>query len=193
VQLASELGTSRGTVRDAVRLLTDDGLVEVHPHRGTFVVSLTMDRVRDLYELKLQLEPMATRQGIENGSLLSAEVRAHLAEHVAAMRQAAKDGDFAAAVHQEREIHETLWSHGHNQLALSYLNAIHLQTKQILTAARSDDVDTLVWDAEFHARLVDAVLTGDPGVAEKATVDHLIHSRDRLQLKLEAQLAEDTT
>jgi len=190
VHLAEQLGTSRGTVRDAIRQLADDGLVEVTPHRGAFVAALSLDRVRDLYELKLQLEPLATRQGVETGALLTRTIRSELKGHVQKMRAAARKGNFRDSVHHEREIHEILWSHGRNTLALSYLHSIHLQTKQILTAARSDDQETLEWDADFHAQLVEAALSGDPQRAEEETVAHLTFSRDRLLQRLAATLGE---
>jgi len=190
VHLAEQLGTSRGTVRDAIRMLADDGLVEVFPHRGAFVAALSLARVRDLYELKLQLEPLATRQGVETGALLTEDVRQDLMNHVQQMRAAAHQGDFRMSVHHEREIHEILWSHGRNTLALSYLHSIHLQTKQILTAARSEDQGTLEWDADFHAALVDAALSGDPQRAEEAAIEHLTFSRDRLLQRLAEKLAD---
>ena len=56
VQLAASLGVSRNTLREALRALTEQGLVTHHPHRGVVVTDLTADDIADLYELRRVVE-----------------------------------------------------------------------------------------------------------------------------------------
>jgi GntR family transcriptional regulator, gluconate operon transcriptional repressor len=60
-RLAGQLGVSRGPVRDALRLLTAEGLVRDEPRRGTFVVQLTAQDVLDIYDLRIAVETAAVR------------------------------------------------------------------------------------------------------------------------------------
>lgn len=60
-RLAGQLGVSRGPVRDALRLLTAEGLVRDEPRRGTFVVRLTEQDVADIYDLRIAVETAAVR------------------------------------------------------------------------------------------------------------------------------------
>ena len=61
------MGVSRGTAREALRLLHQEGaLVEIIPHRGAFVIKLTVERAREIYTLRALLEPYAVRVAMEN-------------------------------------------------------------------------------------------------------------------------------
>ena len=55
-ELAERFGVSRLPVRDALLRLEAQGLVHVYPNRGAFVISLSADEVREIYEMRLLLE-----------------------------------------------------------------------------------------------------------------------------------------
>ena len=60
-RIAEQLDISRGPVREAFKLLRAEGLLNEEPRRGTFVVSLTADDVREIYGLRAALESRAAR------------------------------------------------------------------------------------------------------------------------------------
>jgi GntR family transcriptional regulator, gluconate operon transcriptional repressor len=60
-KIAEQLNISRGPVREAFKLLRAEGLLNEEPRRGTFVVSLTAQDVRDIYGLRAALEGRAAR------------------------------------------------------------------------------------------------------------------------------------
>jgi DNA-binding GntR family transcriptional regulator len=60
-KIAEQLAISRGPVREAFKLLRAEGLLMEEPRRGTFVVSLTSDDVREIYGLRAALEGRAAR------------------------------------------------------------------------------------------------------------------------------------
>src|SRR5206468_10061782 len=60
-RIAEQLNVSRGPVREAFKLLRAEGLLEEEPRRGTFVVSLTADDVREIYGLRAAIEGRAAR------------------------------------------------------------------------------------------------------------------------------------
>jgi DNA-binding GntR family transcriptional regulator len=60
-ELADALGISRGSVREALRRLAGDGLVEFEVNRGFFVADLGLDRVLERLEARLHLEPVLAR------------------------------------------------------------------------------------------------------------------------------------
>src|SRR5579884_2395332 len=59
VQLSRELGVSRPPLREAMRLLQQEGLLSLQPRRGTFVAPLTAEDVREIYSLRAALEALA--------------------------------------------------------------------------------------------------------------------------------------
>ncbi|MDR0345783.1 MAG: GntR family transcriptional regulator [Nocardiopsaceae bacterium] len=63
-EIAEQLGVSTTPVREALRDLATEGLVVFDPHRGALVKSLDIDVVRELYELRITLEPLMVRRVI---------------------------------------------------------------------------------------------------------------------------------
>src|ERR1019366_5174627 len=59
--LAAEMGTSRGPIRDALRVLEQEGLVITSPRRGTRVASLTTADALEILAIREALEPVAVR------------------------------------------------------------------------------------------------------------------------------------
>ena len=65
VALATELNTSRGTVREALRTLAVGGLIEAIPHRGVFVTQLSVRATWEITSMRALLEPYAARLALE--------------------------------------------------------------------------------------------------------------------------------
>src|ERR1700749_4966935 len=70
-QIADQLQTSRGPVRDALFLLRAEGLVRDGPRRGSFVVQLTAQDVREIYDLRAAVETQAVRLLLQRGDELA--------------------------------------------------------------------------------------------------------------------------
>jgi DNA-binding GntR family transcriptional regulator len=86
--IAEEFGVSRNTVREALRLLRNDGLVVHQLNKGVIVRSITAEDVRDIYVVRRTLELRA----IDDSSVASNELLAALPEAVAESEAAAERG-----------------------------------------------------------------------------------------------------
>lgn len=64
MELTEELGMSATPIREALRLLQADKLVEYRPHRGIVVSSISSARIVEAFELRMELEPLATRLAV---------------------------------------------------------------------------------------------------------------------------------
>ena len=96
-----QMATSRSPVREAVRKLEHEGLLEYVPRRGTIVVGLSRDDVADAYQLRAHLE--AYGAGLA-ATRASEEQLAQLLEMIERMRQSAADDDISTLVrHVERD------------------------------------------------------------------------------------------
>jgi len=67
-QIAAELKIGRTPVREAMRALAQDGLLEIVPARGTFVRSISDNQLRELYEVRQALEGQAAELAARNGA-----------------------------------------------------------------------------------------------------------------------------
>lgn len=87
-ELAEVLEMSPMPIREALRLLDSVGLVENIPHRGARVTELSIDDLREVYEARLALEPLAVRHAAEKFTSADAALaRERLEAHVKAYRQ----------------------------------------------------------------------------------------------------------
>ena len=59
--ICGQFGVSRTPVREALKNLEAEGLVEIIPNRGAFVVGLSKDDIRDIYIIRMQNEMQAVR------------------------------------------------------------------------------------------------------------------------------------
>jgi DNA-binding GntR family transcriptional regulator len=80
-EVAGTLGLSATPVREAIRLLQAEGLLESRPHFAAVVKEFSLDRIAEVYRLRCQLEPLAARLAAEHATLADiAEIeRAHKA------------------------------------------------------------------------------------------------------------------
>ncbi|HLA16885.1 MAG TPA: GntR family transcriptional regulator [Candidatus Limnocylindrales bacterium] len=185
VRLADELGTSRGTVREALRTLEDQGLVDVMPHKGSFVSRVTKRKARELYELRGVLEAYAVRLAVE-ADAFDGQAGDVLREMLRDFEMTARRGDPMETIAAERALHRQIWSGSDNELLHELMKTLALQTRRLLLYNKvfrgSPDEEIAT-----HRELVEAVLTGDPARAEDAVRDHIAQSAQRVL----SQMPED--
>jgi DNA-binding GntR family transcriptional regulator len=111
LQLSKEFGTSRAPVREAARLLENQGLVVSSPRRGFFVRTLTADEMREIYDLRICLEMHAA--GIAMNRISDEEIDA-LARQVARLHASADDGSIEKQIFEDFAFHRMLCKAGGN-------------------------------------------------------------------------------
>ncbi|MET8151035.1 GntR family transcriptional regulator [Actinoplanes sp. NPDC049668] len=155
-QLTRRLGISRAPLREALRLLAQQGLVEHIPRRGVRVATLSDDDVRELYEVRDVLERHAVA-GIPPGADLSA-LRAALE----VMRKATEAGDRLAIADAHRHFHVAVVALGGNrQLSALYESVlVRLQLYMAVNLRREAEVAEPSDGVHRHERLFAAVAEG---------------------------------
>jgi len=167
--LAEALGVSRTPLREALRRLAAEGLVEFHPNRGATVATLTAKDVRAAYEARLAFEPGAARlAAVRRPVAQIAALRAALADQrastaIPAAYAASRAFHLALAHASENEylirLAEALWGPGLAQ-AIYELQAVRLPAR-------------LATDLAEHERIAEAIERGDPDLAEALTRHHI--------------------
>jgi len=104
-EIAERLGLSRGTVREALRRLEQEGLVVSQPHRGVFIASLNADDAAEIFSLRQLLEAFAVRLAIPYLDDAAAD---RLRKIVDDMTAAAEAGDRLGHHRQDLLFHEQL-------------------------------------------------------------------------------------
>jgi DNA-binding GntR family transcriptional regulator len=176
IRLAEELEISRGTVREALRALEDQGLVEVVPHRGSFVSRVTRKTARDVYELRAVLEAYAVRLSVERGWFAGSGGRV-VEDRLAALESAAAMRDRMAVIEAERALHREMWTHCGNDQLLAFMGILQVQTRRLLMfnrAFRSEPEE----EVREHRELVATLLRGEADAAETAIRAHVVRAAE---------------
>jgi DNA-binding GntR family transcriptional regulator len=189
VHLADRMGTSRSTVREASRTLAEQGLVEVFPHRGVIVARLTARRAREIFTLRAELESYAVRLAVERGAFSSEERRAHELA-LEQLESAVSGGNHFEVAEADMQFHEVLARASNHSLLLETLAGLRLRMRQaiVFTKVLGSDIET---ETVTHQRILEAVHSGNAGVAARAIHDHITQSGQLLVAKLSQGEKED--
>lgn len=172
--LAERWQVSPTPLRESLKRLAADGLVELTPHGSARVAPLSLDDAREVYELRLQLEPQALRRSVER---TDADHRATVDAAYDALTEVT---DVTSAVSAHQAFHAALLARCDSRwlLRLTALLAEHAQRYATASAAgRGGSADAL---AE-HRALRDAVRAGDAPGAEAQLTAHLERSLEVLR------------
>ena len=171
-RLTERFGISRPPLREALRMLEQEGLIERRPRRGTIVTALDADDVREIYTLRWALERLAIELvlPVEDPSLLE-PLRAAVAD----MKSAAAAGDREALLEANMAFHLALCSlPGHRRLLRAYESLI--QQLRLCMAMNLRFREQLYGDPEDsvrrHQRLLDLIEAGDVPAVHREIETH---------------------
>ena len=171
--LAAQFSVSRGPIRDAFKQLEREGLARGRG-RGVYVVGLSSEGIRDLYDLRKVLELLAIS---ETADRASAEQFAQLHACVAQMRRAAREDDHETFADADVAFHGLLFSISANHWLADVWNQYLPILATILQSAVGQEVQ-LHQSAEDHNTLLELIQAGGDRAADEAS-DHIDRSRDR--------------
>jgi len=184
-QLAQMLGVSKTPVREALIALTSSGLVISSPNHGVTVRELSPTDVRQIYEVRLLLEPWAVARTTQRRSAHDLErMRAALDKAENLLPDAPRDAldrDMSRTISlANREVHREFYSGCGNDLVIRRLEEL-----QDLTALSTVSVlwrKWPTWEAELaeHTMIYKMVEAGDHESAQRLVTDHIRNTLTRL-------------
>jgi GntR family transcriptional regulator of gluconate operon len=180
--MAERFGVSRGPVRDALRQLELEGLVETRK-RGVYVRGLSEDDIVELYAVRGALEGLAVREAIARWATAD---WAPLDWAVARMREAAGNSDAAAFGAADLDFHSGFYGLGANRrLAATWALHRPLFAAMLAVTNTGRDLEPIAQD---HADLAATVRAGEIEPALAALAVHLDGSCQRMRTVLAARL-----
>jgi len=177
--LANQFAVSRGPIRDALRQLEQEGLVE-RQRRGVISKALTRRDVDELYSLRVALETLALRTAMER---VTSPADWDLAERlVEQMREAAKRDRADELGVIDMQFHGQFYELSQHTRLLSVWE--NYRPMFLVMLGRRNRLPVT---AEAHAKLLEAARSGDQDMAVDMLKSHLHESRGRLLDTLELQ------
>jgi DNA-binding GntR family transcriptional regulator len=165
--VASELGVSTTPVREALRQLASEGIVELDAHRGAVVRSVDLNEMLEIYDLRALLEPrcmeMAAQQ-ISAGDLARAEDL---------QLQMDAEDDLDAWAHLNREFHQLLCTSVNAPRLVSILQGLHAANPLYVSVGLRSASRPLEAGNRGHREILAALKERDPQAAVKASRAHI--------------------
>lgn len=179
LKLAEDLGVSSTPVREALRLLVSERLVEFSPRRGMTVVQLSADDLDDLVAVRAGLEAMAIRF---KGGRITAEEGILLERCLDECEQAIDQSDIAMWRRKDSEFHQLLVAMSKSPRLVSLYESLLYQA-DIMVVYNPRHADTLREALAEHRELIRQLTKGDASRSEEALRKHWERSRERLHRK----------
>lgn len=177
--LATGLGISKTPVREALLRLQGEGLVQVHPQRGSFVFSLDETGVRDVCRFREIIECAALGEAMQSDG---SGLRKRLERNIEQMARAHETHDLAALPRLDQAFHEAIVSACRNP----YLQGSYSLVAHKIRALRSrlpEENERVGHCQANHERIVEAVRSADVKRSQTLLAEHI---RDTLQSYLAA-------
>jgi DNA-binding GntR family transcriptional regulator len=186
-RIAEQLNVSRGPVREAFKLLRSEGFLLEEPRRGTFVVRLSVDDVREIYGLRAAIEGSAARllAGRQDPAAV-AELQALLSS----IDAAAKAGDAPAVYRQDLAFHDAVCRLSGN----SRLHEVFARYVPMLRALLHVDErmqGSLTEIADRHRPIMDAIEAGDVDGAMTHAEHHCDYAGELIAMFLDSMPARN--
>jgi len=174
--IARQMATSRSPVREAVRKLEHEGLLEYVPRRGTIVVGLSRDDVADAYQLRAHLEAYGARLAATRASKTQL---ARLLEMIERMCQSAADDDLEELVAADVEFHRLVCEASSSRRLLQLWETLNPARWTLVSGLRATDL-SLEQIAERHRPILAALQSRKPDHAENIIRSHILELGERV-------------
>lgn len=183
-KLAEQYGISRTPLREALKVLASEGLVELKPRRGCYVTEISRRDLDDLFPLIAMLEGRCAAEAVSKAK--PADIAALKQIHDA-LEKAAHDERIEAFFEANQEFHRKVQELSGNRWLLQVIQDL----RKVLKLSRMHSLSLegrLQQSLDEHRLIMAAIAGGDAKRAEQLMHDHLLSGREALA-KMEAVAA----
>ncbi len=178
-ELCEQTGVSRTLIREALRQLESEHLVEAVPNRGLFVAKVSAKDAADLYGVRARLEAFAGRLVATSPP---EEVTHKLRRALDDLSFATQKEDLPKALQAKSDFYASLFAATGNDLLCEMLDNLHARTS-LLRATTLSAPGRAKASLKEIAKIVRAIEKGDPDAAADACADH-VNSAAKIALKI---------
>jgi DNA-binding GntR family transcriptional regulator len=180
-ELSEKLGVSRTPLREAIRNLEVEGLVESIPQKGSRVKILTRKDIVDVFELRIHLESLATLKSVPN---LSDKALNQLQDKQKSIKEATEKCDWREVDSLNKEFHSLLMSGGDNDRLFAMIDQLH-QVGSLIRLSTLSIPGRSQKAIEEHEEILKAAFAKDAELASALIRKHLETARNTLLSHIE--------
>ena len=170
--IAAELGVSRTPVREALRQLELEGLVNIIPNKGAYVTGITKKDIHDIYTIRSYLEGLCAKWACEN--ITNAQIE-ELEEILYLSDFHARRSHYSQLVEPDNKFHDLLYKASGSKILNHVLSDFHQYVERVrkITLSRPYRAEQ---SRKEHAAIVEAIKKRDKDLAEALAHEHMINT-----------------
>jgi DNA-binding GntR family transcriptional regulator len=176
VELAEQLGVSRTPVREALRRLAADGLVEVLPNRGARVAQWTTEDLEEIYDLRAMLESHGAARAAEHIDPAELPALRRLCAEMEACAERGRTRDLDRLAELNAELHRRIVDAAASPRLASLIAAV-VQVPLVMRTFQRYDADALQRSLGHHRELVAALAAQDGEWARSVMRSHVLAAK----------------
>jgi DNA-binding GntR family transcriptional regulator len=184
-QIAQRFDASRTPVREALRMLAAEGLVDMRPRRGAVVSTLSIERITEMFELAAEIEAMCVRLATYRMNALErAQIqRIHIESEDPVIRS-----NVDAYATYNLAFHEAIYRATHNSFMAEQALSLRARMAAFRRAQLFDRGRPTHSRAE-HGAIVEAIMMGDGDEAARRMRAHMLHAASAMERHVKAPVA----
>lgn len=170
--LGEKLGVSRTPVREALRQLELEGLVEIIPNKGARVTGITAKDIDDIYQIRYLLEGLSARWATEH---VTQEQLEKMEETLYLTEFHAQKGNFEQVYELDSQFHELMYEASGSKLLNHILSDFHMYVTRIRKVSLASSSRSR-YSTEEHREILNAIRERDADKAEECAHQHVMRT-----------------
>lgn len=175
--IGKEMGVSRTPVREAIRQLELEGLVQLIPNKGAFVTGISSKDVMDMYLIRAKLEGLCAAMAAEH---VTEEQLEKMEETILLSDFHVEKGNFEQVCQQDGEFHKLLYEASGSRILAHTLLDFHQYLQRVRMASVRQRKRTQPSTRE-HKEILEAIRKKDAADADRAAYQHIENTIENLK------------
>lgn len=182
IALAKKLGVSRTPVREALRQLEQEGLVEIYPNRGAYVKGITYKDVEDIFRIRARLEGLCAEMAV---SSITHEQLDKLDEIILLSKFYEEKKDMEHLLKMDSQFHEVLFESCGSKMLEHQLKDYHqyVQKARLRSLKRQERAKK---STQEHEEILLAIKDRDAKRADELATRHILNAIANIRLEHES-------
>ncbi|TVR20699.1 MAG: GntR family transcriptional regulator [Anaerolineaceae bacterium] len=171
LEIAADMGTSQGPVREALQRLERDGLVQRQARRATVVTDTTTAEIYEFFAIRSTIESFAIRRAIAN---MTPEYEKMLRSLTEDMRRAGEAGDMAGLVEYDMDFHRLICEWSGSPVLVNAWMPLYSQIQRFILQTHQHYFTDLGELADTHEPILSAISRRDADAAAQIIAEHVM-------------------
>lgn len=165
--LATLFGVSRNPIREVLRKLQSEGIVEIPPRKSARVAVYTIEEIKEIIELRAELEGLSAQF---SAGRLTDETYDHFQKLLIDGKKAEQNNDLVKLAQYNEEFHALLFSSGQNRFLVDYIATLRERTLWLFEKVKGDR-SLASWNE--HVAVLEAIMASDKKLAALLNARHV--------------------